>query len=196
MRIAIPRGITRPPCMYSPARSNAFRYITSARRGITRPHVTRSAIHARGVPGSAPPQCDARRATETIRHCSGCSPRIQSCAASSKKRSGLMLRVELTLTRSRGLLSADLKALVKLMAQEKATHRRWRKRRKVTNYIDLHDLKRHFAEKPEQLKEFLAGGPEFNCPHTVADMYVMLTYTEEYPHCHLARYNPYGRFSL
>ena len=42
--------------------------------------------------------------------------------------------------RSRGLVSADLKALVRTMVSKEATYRRTRKRRKLVNYADLYDL--------------------------------------------------------
>ena len=50
--------------------------------------------------------------------------------------------------RSRGLCSAELKALVRTTVSEKATYRRTRKRRKLVNYVDLYDLKKHFEGKP------------------------------------------------
>ena len=45
--------------------------------------------------------------------------------------------------RSRGLVASELKALVRTMVSEKATYRRLRKRRKIVNYIDSYDLKKH-----------------------------------------------------
>ena len=68
--------------------------------------------------------------------------------------------------RSRGLVAADLKALVRTMVSEKATYRRMRKRRKIVNYVDLYDLKKHFEGKPAQYETVYKAGPEFTCTHT------------------------------
>jgi len=93
--------------------------------------------------------------------------------------------------RSRGLVSADLKALVRTMVSEKATYRRMRKRRKIVNYVDLYDLKKHFEGKPAQYDQVYKAGPEFTCTHTGAEMYAIYTFKEDDSHCDLARFNPY-----
>ena len=91
--------------------------------------------------------------------------------------------------RSRGLVSADLKALVRTMVSEKATYRRMRKRRKIVNYVDLYDLKKHFEGKPMQFDQVCKAGPEFTCTHTGAEMYAIYTFKEDDPHCHRARFS-------
>ena len=67
--------------------------------------------------------------------------------------------------RSRGLVASELKALVRTMVSEKATYRRLRKRRKIVNYVDLYDLKKHFEGKPAQYDQVYKAGPEFTCTH-------------------------------
>ena len=93
--------------------------------------------------------------------------------------------------RSRGLVAADLKALVRTMVSEKATYRRTRKRRKLVNYVDLYDLKKHFEGKPSQYDQVYKAGPEFTCTHTGAEMYAIYTFKEDDPHCRLATFNQY-----
>ena len=91
--------------------------------------------------------------------------------------------------RSRGLVAADLKALVRTMVSEKATYRRMRKRRKIVNYVDLYDLKKHFEGKPAQYETVYKAGPEFTCTHTGAAMYAIHTFKQDNPQCHLAMLN-------
>ena len=91
--------------------------------------------------------------------------------------------------RSRGLVAADLKALVRVMVSEKATYRRARRRRKIVNYLDLYDLKKHFEGKPQQFEQVCKAGPEFTCTHTGAEMYAVYTFKEDDPHCHRARFS-------
>ena len=93
--------------------------------------------------------------------------------------------------RSRGLVAADLKALVRTMVSEKTTYRRSRKRKKIISYVDLYDLKKHFEGKPAQYETVYKAGPEFTCTHTGADMYAIYTFKEDDPHCQLARFNQY-----
>ena len=93
--------------------------------------------------------------------------------------------------RSRGMVAADLKALVRTMVSEKATYRRSRKRRKLVNYVDLYDLKKHFEGKHAQYDQVYKAGPEFTCTHTGAEMYAIYTFKEDDSHCDLARFNPY-----
>ena len=83
--------------------------------------------------------------------------------------------------RSRGLCSAELKALVRTMVSENATYRRTRKRRKLVNYVDLYDLKKHFEGKPSQYDQVYKAGPEFTCTHTGAEMYAIYTFKEDSP---------------
>ena len=83
--------------------------------------------------------------------------------------------------RSRGLVSAELKALVRTMVSEKATYRRTRKRRKLVNYVDLYDLKKHFEGKPSQYDQVYNAGPEFTCTHPGAEMYAVYTFKEDSP---------------
>ena len=93
--------------------------------------------------------------------------------------------------RSRGLVASELKALVRTMVSEKATYRRLRKRRKIVNYVDLYDLKKHFEGKPAQYDQVYKAGPEFTCTHTGAEMYAIYTFKEDDSHCDLARFDPY-----
>ena len=87
------------------------------------------------------------------------------------------------------MVAADLKALVRVMVAEKATYRRARRRRKIVNYLDLYDLKKHFDGKDAQFEQVCKAGPEFTCTHTGAEMYAVYTFKEDDPHCHRARFS-------
>ena len=78
-------------------------------------------------------------------------------------------------------MASELKALVRTMVSEKATYRRMRKRRKIVNYVDLYDLKKHFEGKPSQYDQVYNAGPEFTCTHTGAEMYAVYTFKEDSP---------------
>ena len=86
------------------------------------------------------------------------------------------------ISRSRGLLGNDLKALIETIVKETTSECKTTKRQRKVEYLDEPDLKRRFEDRPEQLEKLLSKGPVFEHPETGADMYQLTSFTAEHPY--------------
>ena len=93
--------------------------------------------------------------------------------------------------RCRGLTGDDLKCLVETVVTEKTTQRRGTKRKMCTEYLDSPEVKKRFADKPDQLKCMLDGGAKFKHPDTGAQMYALTAFTQDHSHCNPSVYKPF-----
>ena len=91
--------------------------------------------------------------------------------------------------RSRGLMGNDLKALIETMVKETTSESKATKRSRHTEYMDSPDLKKRFADKPDQLENVKKRGAAFEHPDTGANMYQLTTFTQEHPHHHFGSYD-------
>ena len=83
--------------------------------------------------------------------------------------------------RSRGLLGSELKALVETTLTERTSEFAHTKRKRHVDFLDEQDLKKRFADRPEQLANVLANGSSFTHPETGATLYQLTTFTAEHP---------------
>ena len=86
------------------------------------------------------------------------------------------------ISRSRGLLGNDLKALVHTMVKETTSECTLTKRQRKVEYLDEPDLKRRFHDRPDQLEKLMSKGPSFEHPETGADMYQLTSFSAEHPY--------------
>ena len=93
--------------------------------------------------------------------------------------------------RCRGLTGDDLKCLVETVVTEKTTQRRGTKRKIRTEYLYSPEVKKGFADKPDQLKRMLDGGGKFKHPDTGAQMYALTAFTQDHSHCNPSVYKPF-----
>ena len=86
------------------------------------------------------------------------------------------------ISRSRGLLGNDLRALVHTMVKETTSECTTTKRQRKVEYLDEPDLKRRFQDRPDQLEKLMSKGPSFEHPETGADMYQLTSFSAEHPY--------------
>ena len=86
------------------------------------------------------------------------------------------------ISRSRGLLGNDLKALVQTMVSERTSEQTSTKRQRHVEYLDEQDLKKHFVDRPEQLEKLMAKCPSFEHPETGATLYQFTSFSAEHPY--------------
>ena len=86
------------------------------------------------------------------------------------------------ISRSRGLLGNDLKALVQTIVSEKTSEQTSTKRQRHVEYLDEPDLKKRFVDRPEQLEKLMSKGPVFEHPETGANMYQLTSFSAEHPY--------------
>ena len=86
------------------------------------------------------------------------------------------------ISRSRGLLGNDLKALIETMVKETTSECKTTKRQRKVEYLVEPDLKRRFEDRPEQLEKLLSKGPVFEHPETGANMYQLTSFSAEHPY--------------
>ena len=65
------------------------------------------------------------------------------------------------ISRSRGLLGNDLKALVQTMVSERTSEQTSTKRQRHVEYLGEQDLKKRSVDRPEQLEKLMSKGPSF-----------------------------------
>ena len=85
------------------------------------------------------------------------------------------------INRSRGLLGSELKAVVVTMVSEKTTEVKLATRKRKTEYLDSVDLKKRFADKPDECAKLMAAGYTFLHPDTGAELYALTTFALEHP---------------
>ena len=86
------------------------------------------------------------------------------------------------ISRSRGLLGNDLKALVQTMVSERTSEQTSTKRQRHVEYLDEQDLKKRFVDRPEQLEKLMSKGPSFEHPETGATLYQFTSFSAEHPY--------------
>ena len=93
------------------------------------------------------------------------------------------------ISRSRGLIGSDLKAVIDTMLKETTSESKSTKRSKHTEFLDSPDLKKRLIEKPDQLENVKARGPAFVHPDTGAQMYQLTSFTAGHPQHHFGSYD-------
>ena len=168
--LPIPRNIIRS---HSPrARSNPLRYFTSTRRCITRPRVTRPAMH--GVDQAW------RRLSAMLGVLEGrwllekASTRMHSYVIPSKRRSTHNgLRRRRFIAQCQRSTGADISALIISMASKTNAFRPGSLKRQI-DFVDLRDLKARLTNDPALLQNTITDGPAFADQDTGDDMYPVL----------------------
>jgi len=93
------------------------------------------------------------------------------------------------ISRSRGLMGSDLKAVIDTMLKETTSESKSTKRNRRTEFLDSPDLKKRFLDKPDQLENVKARGVAFVHPDTGAQMYQLTSFTAEHPQHHFGSYD-------